>query len=125
MAHTGHILIVEDDAAVREALATFLELQGYQVVAAEHGADALRQLRDGSRTFCLIVLDLMMPVMNGWDFRTQQLKEPTLAPIPVVVVTADNTAAKRAADIGAVGYMLKPIDLDQFLEHVTRHCPRS
>jgi len=122
MAHAGNILIVEDDAAVREALATFLELQGYPVVSAEHGADALRRLRAGSDGVCLILLDLMMPVMNGWDFRKEQLKDPALAGIPVVVITADTTAAKRAADIGAVGYMLKPIDLDQLLAHVSRHC---
>src|SRR5712691_6808566 len=106
MPHGRSILIVEDDDAVREALATFLELQGYDVVEAAHGEEALRQLRS-ARPFCMILLDLMMPVMNGWEFRTHLLSDPTLASIPVVVVTADNSAAKKAAAVGVAGYMMK------------------
>src|SRR5262245_62669321 len=118
MPHDKSILIVEDDDAVREALAAFLQLNGYDVVEAAHGEEALQHLRS-SRAFCMILLDLMMPVMNGWEFRTHQLSDPKLAKIPVVVVTADSSAAKKAAQGGAAAYMMKPIELDDLLEQVS------
>jgi CheY-like chemotaxis protein len=114
-----HVLIVEDDEAVREALATFLEVEGYPVLVAGDGEEALRQLR--ARTSVgIILLDLMMPVMNGWQFREHQLKDPTIASIPVLVVTADDRAAQKAADIGAAGFMTKPIEFDQLLRQIAR-----
>jgi CheY-like chemotaxis protein len=121
MPQAKSILIVEDDDAVREALAAFLEGEGYGVAEAAHGEEALRHLRS-SGSFCLILLDLMMPVMNGWEFRSRQLLDPALAGIPVVVVSADDSVARKAADVGAAGYMAKPIEFDQLLEHVRRHC---
>jgi CheY-like chemotaxis protein len=121
MRHGKRILIVEDDVAVREALATFLEVEGYEVLEAGDGEEALRHLRAPSPVG-LILLDLMMPVMNGWQFREQQLKDPAIAAIPVLVVTADDGAAKKAADVGAVGFMRKPIEFDELLEHVARFC---
>lgn len=119
--HAKIVLIVEDDAAVREALAMFLEVEGYTVLEAGDGEEALRHLRAPSPV-CLILLDLMMPVMNGWQFREQQLRDPSIAAIPVVVVTADDAAAKRAADVGAVGYMRKPIEFDELLQQIARYC---
>jgi CheY-like chemotaxis protein len=115
------ILVVEDDVDVREALAMFLECEGYHVVEAAHGAEALERLRGGG-PFGLILLDLMMPVMNGWEFRDAQAKDPTLAAIPVVVITADHTAAKRAADVGAAGCLLKPVEFPELLDYVGRYC---
>ncbi len=115
------ILLVEDDDDVREALAAFLEGAGYSIVEAANGEQALHKLR-GSTAFCLILLDLMMPVMNGWDFRSQQLQDPDLAAIPVVVITADSSVATKPPDMGAVDYMVKPVDLDRLLEHVERYC---
>jgi len=117
---TRRILLVEDDADVRGALAALLEGEGYQVVEAAHGGEALAHLR--ATTFCLILLDLMMPVMNGWQFRAEQLKDPALAAVPVVVVTADNSVAEKAAEVGAAGYLLKPIDFSELLAHVERCC---
>jgi CheY-like chemotaxis protein len=114
-----HVLIVEDDEAVREALATFLEVEGYPVLVAGDGEEALRQLR-AQTSVGIILLDLMMPVMNGWQFREHQLKDPTIASIPVLVVTADDRAAQRAADIGAAGFMTKPIEFDQLLRQIAR-----
>ena len=63
-----------------------------------------------------------MPVMNGWAFRAEQLRDPKLASIPVVVVSADSMVAKRAADLGAAGYVGKPIDFDRLLALVATHC---
>jgi CheY-like chemotaxis protein len=117
----GNILIVEDDQDVRESTAMILEAAGYSVVTAAHGEEALRQLRS-SAPCCLILLDLYMPVMNGWAFRAEQLRDPNLASIPVVVVSADGAVGQRAADLGARGYVGKPIDFDRLLALVGAHC---
>jgi CheY-like chemotaxis protein len=115
------VLIVEDDADVREALAVFLEGEGHPVVEAAHGAEALTRLHD-SAGICLIVLDLWMPVMDGWEFRAAQRKDPELAAVPVVVITADKGARQRAADFGEADWMTKPIDFGRLLELVNEHC---
>ena len=115
------ILIVEDDADVREAMAVFLMGEGYKVAEAEHGAEALDQLRSASR-FCLILLDLFMPVMDGWTFRAEQLADQTLAEIPVIVISADVSAPRRGRELGAVASMVKPIDFDALLQQVDRYC---
>jgi DNA-binding response OmpR family regulator len=114
------VLIVEDDADVRAALAAFLEGEGYKVLEADDGATALRELR--ARTVCLVLLDLWMPGMNGWEFRAEQLKDAALARVPVVLITADHAAARNAADLGVHGYMTKPIEFGELLEYVARYC---
>ncbi len=116
------ILIVEDDADVRGALTAVLEGEGYRVVEAAHGQEALEQLRAGAGGFCMILLDLWMPVMNGWEFRAEQLKDPALAEVPVIVVTADHAAAKSATALAAVECMTKPIEMDHLLEQVEHYC---
>src|SRR5262247_2351162 len=121
MTDACRVLIVEDDADVRGAVATVLEVEGYRVGEAEHGLDALEQLRSSTCT-CLIVLDLFMPTMNGWKFREEQVKDPALAGIPVVVISADAAAAQRAASLGVVETMAKPIDFDRLLDIVGRYC---
>ena len=81
------VLIVEDDLDTREMLARFLEIAGYQVVLAANGVEALKVLRGGA-VASVILLDLMMPVMDGWQFRDEQRRDPSMSHIPVVVVTA-------------------------------------
>src|SRR5437763_14895472 len=93
------ILIVEDDTDVREAMAIFLAGEGYKVVEAGHGAEALDQLRSAT-VFCLILLDLYMPVMDGWAFRAEQLRDAALAAIPVIVISADDSASRRGRGLG-------------------------
>jgi CheY-like chemotaxis protein len=115
-----HILIVEDDTDAREALALYLAAEGYPVLEAGDGREALERLR--SSAVCLILLDLMMPTMNGFDFRTEQLRHPELADIPVVVVTADANAQRRASALGVHGFMVKPIQVDRLLDYITRYC---
>src|SRR5262245_31809718 len=115
------VLIVEDDASVREALATFLECEGYRVVEAADGVEALDRLRATSDVG-LILLDLMMPVMDGWEFRDAQAKDPALASIPVVIITADTQAARRATAVGAAGCLLKPVEFPELLGLVDRFC---
>ena len=114
------ILIVEDDDDVRGALAVFLEAEGYVVLEASDGAAALHELR--TRSVCLVLLDLWMPGMNGWEFRAEQLKDAVLADVPVVVITADHAAGRRAADLGMSAFMTKPVEFTKLLEHVSRYC---
>jgi CheY-like chemotaxis protein len=113
MTRTCHrILLIEDNTDSAEAFRTVLEMAGFEVVVAFHGADALAILRY-DRNFCTILLDLMMPVMDGWEFRAEQLKDPALAEIPVIVISADAQAEDHAARIGAVAYLKKPFEFQQ------------
>jgi signal transduction histidine kinase len=109
------ILVVEDDTAIREALMGVLTNEGYGVAGSSDGAEALRLLREGDRPDA-IVLDLMMPVMDGWSFRVEQKRDPALAGIPVIALTADGTA--KAAAIDADAYLRKPVGYDALLAAV-------
>jgi CheY-like chemotaxis protein len=109
------ILIVDDDEGIREVLAESLELEGYRVQVCVNGADALARLRDGARPD-LILLDLMMPVMDGWQFRREQLADARLAQIPVVVITAAGTLREQ---IDARHVLRKPFDLVDLLRVVS------
>src|SRR6266404_2870121 len=88
---TAPILVVEDNADVRDAWEALLEGEGYRVVSAASGREALRWLRSSEVMPTLILLDLIMPGMNGWDFRAEQSQDETLASIPVIVVSADRS----------------------------------
>ena len=115
------ILVVEDDELLREALAIWLEGEGYAPVEAANGAAALHQLRSSER-FCLILLDLFMPVMDGWAFRAEQLRDRDIASIPVIVISADASMDGKAATLGAVAFLAKPVDFDKLQRHVSEHC---
>ena len=103
------ILVVDDDADIRETLVEVLEFEGYVVVGAANGKEALEQLR--RRPVSVILLDLMMPVMDGFEFRTAQLDDPRLSDIPVVVVSAGGRCEQAAMEMGAAGCFRKPIDV--------------
>ena len=113
------ILVVDDDQDIRDTLTELLQEEGYAVVRASHGGEALCALRELPSP-SLILLDLMMPVMDGWQFRTEQRKDPALASIPVVVISATGKDEKVSA-LGAVQFLKKPIRLEQLLEAVARH----
>jgi CheY-like chemotaxis protein len=117
------ILIVEDQADTRETLATLLELAGYAVACAANGQEALDYLRHGASPD-VILLDLNMPVMNGWAFRQEQRESPALAQIPVVIVSAlaDQDAA---AAIEPNDRLAKPVDLERLLEVIQRYCRKA
>ena len=117
------VLVVEDNAEVRQALVALLEAEGYHVAEAVDGVSALRLLRTGAVQPCLIVLDLMMPRMSGWDFRMEQSSDLRLAGIPVVVVSADPLAS-QAERMGAAAVLSKPADPEQFRGLIGRHCTR-
>jgi CheY-like chemotaxis protein len=116
---SGHILVVEDDRGVRESLSDALTLEGFDVSCAENGAVALRQLTSGERP-CLILLDLMMPVMDGWTFRSALLGDPALAHIPVIIMTA--AGPNRADAVPAELILHKPLHMDRVVEAVQEHC---
>lgn len=115
------ILLVEDDDDVREPLAELLQDRGYEVVAAVNGRDAMAELKR-SPAPCLIILDLMMPVMDGWEFRAQQMADPDLSAIPVVVLSGIADAKQHAINLKAVDYLAKPIDLGRLYKAVEEHC---
>ena len=115
------MLVVDDDPEIRSVLETVLGMEGYGVATAENGREAFARLR-GARGTCVILLDLMMPVMNGWQFRDAQRGDPSLAEIPVVVISAAGNLRERAAQLDAAGYLEKPLDFDDLLRAVGRHC---
>ena len=117
---TEDILIVEDDPDLREVLDITLQSEGYTVSTAGDGAEALARLQSrGDKTRPrLILLDLRMPVMNGWQFRERQRQDPELAEIPVVVLSAALDLPVRASDLKADAYLPKPVELDRLLEIV-------
>jgi CheY-like chemotaxis protein len=121
MAARDYILIVEDDFDIREALTQILEEEGYAVRGAANGREALDLVNHGAAPK-LILLDLMMPVMNGWQFRAEQLKDPRIASVPVLVISADPQVQPKAASLGVSGLLKKPIALDDLLEAVKTHC---
>jgi CheY-like chemotaxis protein len=113
------VLIVEDDVELRDMMAQLLTLEGFVATAVANGREALEYLRKGDRPD-IILLDLMMPVMDGWEFRRKQQSDPTLATVPVVVLSALDH--RRAAEVDAVAFLRKPLDFDRLLELVRRYC---
>ncbi|HVX93287.1 MAG TPA: response regulator [Polyangia bacterium] len=106
------ILVIEDDVDILRAVVQVLEDEGHTVRAAENGRAALALLRAPDAGLpCVILLDLMMPVMDGWAFRAEQLRDPALAHIPVIVLTADGNAAEKAALMNGAGALRKPVEL--------------
>lgn len=116
-------MIVEDDPDTREMLERFLQLEGFEVRTAANGQLALQALQADS-SLNVILLDLMMPVMNGWQFRQAQARDPKLCRIPVVVVTAAG-AREDIPAIDADGWLSKPVDFDQLLATITPFCSRA
>ena len=114
------ILLVEDDDDLRGAFRELFEDEGFNVWTASNGKEALECLQSRGRA-CLIVLDLMMPVMNGWEFRDRQMNDPDLAKIPVVVCTADPRAESRSG-FGAAAWLSKPTDVTALVRIANRFC---
>ena len=116
------IYVVDDDQGIRDSLADLLEDEGYTVVTATNGFDALTKLRqNGEGRPCVILLDLMMPVMTGPQFYAEQQKDRDLATIPVVVISADGNLAQKAKAFGGE-FLQKPVKIDTVLDVVERHC---
>jgi len=120
------VLVVDDDKDIRESLTEILTDEGYPAVAAENGQEALEQIRRlANGPPSLVLLDIMMPVMDGWQFRRAQLNDPSLRSIPIIVLTAHADADIIAREIGAVGFLKKPLSVGALLTAIERFCARS
>lgn len=118
------ILIVEDDSALRKALAQVLSDEGYELLSARDGLEAVNCLKKGNRPD-VILLDLSMPVVNGWEFRVFQKRDSELARIPVVPITAGGYSREEVAWLEPSALIPKPVDLDVLLAVIHRFCASS
>lgn len=116
------VLVVDDDDDARGLLTSVLESAAYDVLQAGDGAEALRLLESPGARCNIILLDLMMPVMNGWDFRRKQRQNAALAGIPVLLMSAGAHIAAASGDLDAVGFMAKPVEVSDLLDKVKKHC---
>jgi CheY-like chemotaxis protein len=114
-------LVIEDDEDTRDVLTMLLTVLGLEVREARNGREALETLKVWRPD--LIVLDLMMPVMNGWAFRSEQKRMPEARDIPVIVLSARQPPFRPEDDLDVSELLPKPFELDTFLAAVARHCP--
>jgi CheY-like chemotaxis protein len=117
---TIRVMLVEDDDDIRQDLSDFLRDHGYDVLAASNGQEALGLLNK-TRLPQVILLDLWMPVMDGIEFRSQQLRHKKLSSIPIIVISAGSDGKKRAALLGADAFIPKPLDLDALVNTIERY----
>jgi len=115
------VLVVEDDPTIREVLVEVLGEHGYHAVGASNGREALDTLASSSGRPCVILLDLMMPIMDGRSFREEQLQKPELSGIPVIVISAHLDHAVTS-DLHAAAYLRKPVRLADVLQSVRAYC---
>ena len=113
------MLIVEDDADLREMMAQLLTLEGYETATVANGREALEYLHSAIAPD-VILLDLMMPIMDGWEFHRQLEADPEIPPVPVIVLSALDQA--RAKNIHAAAFLKKPLDFDRLLDLVRTYC---
>ena len=114
-------LVIEDDEDTRDVLTMLLTVLGLEVREARNGRDALEVLKTWRPDF--IVLDLMMPIMNGWAFRSEQKRMPEARDIPVIVLSARQPPFRPEDELDVAELLPKPFELDTFLAAVARHCP--
>ena len=119
---SAKVLVIEDDRGQREALSEILSRLGYEVQCAANGSEALELMRHSESLPGLILLDLMMPVMDGWEFRAEQRWDRTLAEVPVVVLSALDDTAQKTVQAGAAAFLSKPLHWQALLHVVERFC---
>jgi two-component system, OmpR family, response regulator CpxR len=117
MARTAHILVVDDNLDARDALRKLLEGAGHTVTCIVNGDEALRWLGNGSRPD-VILMDLWMPVVDGWKFRQRLWQNPELEQIPVVLISGEGDLAQIAASLDVDAYFRKPVDPKQLLQAI-------
>jgi len=120
--HQHVVLMVEDSDVARESLGLLLQMEGCRVATAPTGVEALHIMHTLGFRPCVIVADLIMPKMDGFSFRTEQLKYPELAPIPIIALTAHEGLRRHALDNGFVAGLLKPCDFPELFGLIDRHC---
>jgi CheY-like chemotaxis protein len=122
--HRHAVLVVEDDDEARAALRQLLEINGYEVVSVADAEEAMRRLTDGALP-CVILLDVELPGKTGWEFREEQLSQPALRHIPVVVFSGNANGRARAEGLGIRDYLTKPAEVTGFFDAIRRHCARE
>lgn len=115
------ILVVEDDISIRELLVELLQGEGYDVISAFNGIEGLKRLEDEKVLPHLILIDLMMPGMDGYTFREEQLKNEVWRNIPTVVMSAESNAKERMKEMNITAFLSKPVELDAILTTVARY----
>ena len=120
MSSRGRVFLVEDEADIREVIRDIVELEGYEITCAVNGQDALAQLATIPIEPNLILLDLWMPVMTGFEFLQKRVNNQQLSAIPVVVLSGDLDLPQKTASLGVAGHLAKPIDLDLLLDAIHR-----
>lgn len=125
MTGVHRILVVDDDPEIRETVIEVLEDAGYQAVGASDGIEALAQLRDPEDRWCVVLLDLMMPNMDGRAFRMEQMQDPGISPIPVVIVSAMSDVTETAEELQVAAHVTKPLRLTELVSIVNRFCDRA
>ena len=122
MSTHGKVLYVDDDEDLCDVVCETLEDAGYGVSIARNGAIAMSALKAASDLPCLILLDLMMPVMDGEHFLQEMRKDPRLSAVPVVLLTADGHATTKAVTLGVHGGLGKPVQLGDLLSTLSKYC---
>ena len=115
------VMLVDDDEGARESLTELLEETGYSVLQADNGSAAWQLLEEVEGRCDIIVLDLMMPTMNGWDFRRKQRGDPRFAGIPVLLMSSGAHIASVSAELEAADYMSKPVEIADLREKLRKH----
>jgi CheY-like chemotaxis protein len=115
------VLIVEDDPDLRDGLGEWLQAAGYPTALAANGQEALEYLHTHQAP-CLVLLDLMMPVMDGCEFRQRQVKDPSLSKVPVVVLSALGPQRSSSLVPGVDAYLEKPVDFTKLLQAIASRC---
>jgi two-component system, chemotaxis family, chemotaxis protein CheY len=116
------VLVVDDDPDILEALSEILEAEGFEVRRAKNGLEALERL--GPTAPDLVLLDLMMPVMDGWEFAQKMRQKDEYGRVPIIVLSADRNVGNKAKEIGAVGHLAKPFELNDLLDMVRSYLPQ-
>ena len=119
------VLVVDDNRAVRDTTAALLELEGYAVTVAANGREALDFLNTAGVPFA-ILLDLRMPILNGWEFHTQLRQTPSLAEVPIILISAEGDLPTIARELGVAGHFRKPFVIDQLIDSLrSLHAART
>jgi CheY-like chemotaxis protein len=116
------VMVVEDEADIREGIAEWLDSLGYEIVAASNGREALQYLRTSGQQPDAILLDMMMPIMDGISFRWEQLADKSLRDIPVIILSASGHCHESAIELNTAGVLKKPCKPDALLEMLSRVC---
>jgi CheY-like chemotaxis protein len=121
---SSFVMVVDDDADLRDTIIDVLEDKQYRAVGASNGKEALDLLHGRSSPPCVILLDLMMPVMDGQAFHAELMKEPGLSHIPVIVLSAHADLDRILVNVSVQAKLRKPVDIKPLLELVDQHCKR-